>query len=110
MSLRSQFVVYVILSILDFAATSFLVHNGYAREANPFIRAFAGLFSTFWVGLLLYKLGCVAAVGVLLRAVHARDRKASAALLVFANSVMFILAGWHLVAFHLSVHTGPALT
>jgi hypothetical protein len=102
MSLRSQFVVYVLLSILDFLATSFLVHNGFATEANPFIRAFAGLFNTFWVGLLFYKLGCVTAVGVLLKAVHARDRRASAALLVFANSVMFILAGWHLMALHLS--------
>ena len=110
MSFRSQFVVYILLSILDFAATSFLVHNGYAREANPFIQAFAGLFNTFWVGLLLYKLGLVTAVAFLLKAVHARDKRASAALLVFANSVMFILAGWHLVALRLSARAGLPLS
>jgi hypothetical protein len=110
MSHRSQFIIYILLTIVDFAATSFLVHNGYAHEANPLIQGFASLFSTFWVGLLLYKLGCVTAITVLLRAVHQRDRRASAALLMFANSVMFILAGWHLVALQLSARMGPPLT
>ena len=102
MTRRVQFALYVALSFLDFVATVYLVNNGYAAEANPLIQGFVGFFSSFLMGLAVYKLGFLVMVAVLLRAVHQRDPRASTRLLVFANTVMVALGCWHLYALSVS--------
>jgi len=103
MSRRAHFVVYVLLSLVDFGATVFLVNNGYADEANPLIRGFAGQFASFGVGLAIYKALMLAALVFMLRLVHNKNPRSSLQLLVFANSAMLALAAWHGVCLRVSL-------
>ena len=95
MSRRVHFIIYVLLSALDFGVTVYLVTNGYADEANPLIRGFAYQFASFAVGLAIYKVALLGALVMMLRTVHSKDPKNSLRLLMFANSVMLALAVWH---------------
>lgn len=97
MSRRAQFAVYVFLSAVDFIATVFLVSNGYADEANPFINKFAGLFSSFAIGLGVYKVTLIVCLVGLLRTIHKQSPLASQRLLLFANALMASLSGWHII-------------
>lgn len=103
MSRRAHFGVYVFLSIVDFAATVFLVNNGFADEANPLIRGFAGQFASFTLGLAVYKAIMLVAMALMLRLVHQKSPRSSLQLLVFANSAMLALAVWHGVCLQVSL-------
>lgn len=103
MSRRAHFGVYVLLSLLDFGATVFLVNHGYADEANPLIRGFAGQFASFAMGLAVYKAIMLAGMAFLLRLVHQKNPRSSLQLLVFANTAMLALAAWHGVCLHTSL-------
>jgi hypothetical protein len=103
MSRRLQLVLYVILSLVDFTATVYLVSNGYADEANPLIRGFVAGFSSFPIGLAIYKSLLLAGTILMLRAVHRRDPGASLRLLLFANAVMLALGCWHIVCLRASL-------
>lgn len=102
MSRRAQFGLYLLLSLVDFVATVFLVSNGYADEANPFINKFATLFSSFPVGLAIYKMGLIVCLVFLLKEVHRHNPTASRQLLWFANTLMVGLSGWHVVCLHMA--------
>lgn len=102
MSRRMQFGLYLFLSLVDFAATVFLVSNGYADEANPFINKFANLFSSFPVGLAIYKMALIVLLVFLLREVHRHSPTASRRLLFFANTLMAGLSCWHVVCLHMA--------
>ena len=106
MSRRAHFVLYVLLSALDFGATVFLVTNGYADEANPLIRGFAGQFASFAMGLAVYKVVMLIALVMMLRSVHRRSPQSSMRLLVFANFAMLVLAAWHGHCLQASLSTG----
>lgn len=100
MSRRTQFGLYLLLSVVDFAATVFLVSHGYADEANPFINGFTALFSSFAIGLAVYKSAIIITLVFLLRAVHKQSPVASRRLLFFANAVMIAISGWHVACLH----------
>lgn len=98
MSRRSLTWFFIVLSAFDFFATIFLVHNGYADEANPLIRSFSAMFSTFWMGLAVYKAIVVSSILALMIQIHRQSPGAARGLLVFANTVMLVLGGWHAYA------------
>ena len=98
-----QLVLYVILSVVDFAATIFLVSNGYADEANPLINGFTSLFTSFPFGLAIYKIMLLAGTVLLLRAIQRRDPRSASRLLIFANAVMLGLGAWHLQCIRISL-------
>jgi hypothetical protein len=102
MSRRAQFALYLFLSAVDFVATVFLVSNGYADEANPFINKFASLFSSFTVGLAIYKVALIVCLVALLRTIHRQSPQASQRLLIFANAMMASLSGWHLICLRMA--------
>ncbi|HEY3267894.1 MAG TPA: DUF5658 family protein [Armatimonadota bacterium] len=103
MSPRSLFACYVFLSVVDFAATVFLVTNGYADEANPLICGFAARFSSFTLALGIYKLASLTAVSCLLRLVHRHNPVMSRALLGFANVLMLALGVWHVACIRMAL-------
>jgi hypothetical protein len=91
---------YLLLTVADFAATVFLVTNGYADEANPFINGFTALFSSFALGLAIYKTAVTISLVFLLRQVNRQSPAASRRLLFFANAVMLGISGWHIACLH----------
>jgi hypothetical protein len=102
MSRRAQFGLYLLLSLVDFVATVFLVSNGYADEANPFINGFTKLFSSFPLGLAVYKVILLLCVVALLKELHRHSPEASRRLLLFANTLMVGLSGWHIACLHMA--------
>lgn len=102
MSRRAQFGLYFFLSVVDFAATVFLISHGYADEGNPFINGFTSLFSSFAVGLAVYKTSLIVAFVFIIRTVHKQNPIASRRLLLFANSAMVCLSGWHIACLHIA--------
>jgi hypothetical protein len=103
MSRRAHFAVYVLLSVVDFGATVFLVTHGYADEANPLIRGFAGHFASFAMGLAIYKLAMLIGLVMMLRIVHRKEPRTSLQLLAFANAAMLALTVWHGVCLRASL-------
>lgn len=103
MSRRAHFGVYVLLSLLDFGATVFLVNSGFADEANPLIRGFTSQFASFAMGLALYKVLMLTALTFMLRLVHQKSPEYSLRLLMFANAAMLVLATWHGFCLHVSL-------
>lgn len=95
MSRRHQLLLYVFLSAVDFAATVYLVGNGFADEANPLINGFTAMFESFSVGLALYKIMLVALTVVILGAIHRRDPRTAGRMMLFANFAMLTLGAWH---------------
>lgn len=100
---RSAFILYVFLSLVDCGSTIFLVTHGYADEANPLINRFTSLFTSFPLGLIVYKALLLAGTVMVLRLVQDRDPRVAYRLLVFANVVMLALGAWHVHCIRVSL-------